>query len=84
MTLPTTMIAITMSEPGGPEVLKSTITNLPARNENEVLIKVTSAGVNGPDLVQRRAVVPRHQEEVCEEEVCEQEVVREVQATYRR
>ncbi len=58
MTLPTTMIAITMSEPGGPEVLKSTITNLPVRNENEVLIKVTSAGVNGPDLVQRRGLYP--------------------------
>ena len=58
MTLPTTMIAITISEPGGPEVLKSTITNLPARNENEVLIKVTSAGVNGPDLVQRRGLYP--------------------------
>ena len=58
MILPTKMNAMIISEPGGPEVLKPAVINLPVRNENEILIKVTSAGVNGPDLVQRRGLYP--------------------------
>ena len=58
MILPTKMNAMIISEPGGPEVLKPAVINLPLRNENEILIKVTSAGVNGPDLVQRRGLYP--------------------------
>ena len=58
MTLPTTMTVIEMTEAGGPEVLTTGQRDLPQCRDHEVLIKVHSAGVNGPDLVQRRGHYP--------------------------
>ncbi len=52
------MRAVDFDEPGGPEVLKLIETSLPKINENEVLIKVTSAGVNRPDIIQRQGNYP--------------------------
>lgn len=54
MTIPQTMHAIEISEPGGPEVLRQKEYATPACNPGEVLIRVAAAGVNGPDLAQRR------------------------------
>ena len=54
MTLPTQMTVIEMREAGKPNVLVEGKRELPTASANEVLIKVTAAGVNGPDLVQRR------------------------------
>ena len=58
MTLPTQMTVIEMREAGKPNVLIEGKRELPKASTNEVLIKVTAAGVNGPDLVQRRGHYP--------------------------
>ncbi len=52
------MKAIIISEPGGPEVLKVEERPIPTIGENEVLIRVKSAGVNRPDIVQRMGNYP--------------------------
>ncbi|WP_417728427.1 NAD(P)H-quinone oxidoreductase [Roseovarius sp.] len=56
--LPGTMRVIEMSAPGGPEVLIPGTRPLPNCRAGEVLIRVTAAGINGPDLVQRRGHYP--------------------------
>lgn len=56
MTLPADMLAITISTPGGPEVLKPARVPMPRLAQGEVLIRVAAAGLNGPDLAQRRGV----------------------------
>ena len=53
MTLPTTMIAIEITEPGGPEVLTPADRPVPEPGHGEVLIEVAYAGVNRPDALQR-------------------------------
>ena len=58
MTLPTQMTVIEMREAGKPNVLIEVKRELPSASADEVLIKVTAAGVNGPDLVQRRGHYP--------------------------
>ena len=57
-TLPKSMKAVEISQPGGPDVLKPVERPLPAPRPGEVLIKVTAAGVNGPDLMQRKGLYP--------------------------
>jgi NADPH:quinone reductase len=56
--LPKTMIAIDPAEPGGPEVLQPVTRPVPRAAEGEVLIKVAAAGVNRPDLLQRKGGYP--------------------------
>ena len=56
--IPVTMKAVEISAPGGPEVLKPTKRPVPAPAANEVLIQVAAAGVNGPDLMQRKGLYP--------------------------
>jgi putative PIG3 family NAD(P)H quinone oxidoreductase len=58
MNLPTQMTVIEMREAGKPNVLIEGKRELPTASTDEVLIKVTAAGVNGPDLVQRRGHYP--------------------------
>jgi NADPH2:quinone reductase len=58
MALPDTMRAIEISEPGGPEVLKSTDRPVPVPGDGEVLIRVAAAGVNRPDVAQRKGLYP--------------------------
>ena len=53
-----TMKTVEISEFGGPEVLKLGERDTPSAGDSEVLIKVTAAGVNGPDIVQRRGHYP--------------------------
>jgi NADPH:quinone reductase len=48
------MRAIEIREPGGPEVLRVCDRPLPAAGEGEVLIRVHAAGVNRPDVLQRK------------------------------
>ncbi|MEI4235003.1 NAD(P)H-quinone oxidoreductase [Roseovarius sp. D22-M7] len=56
--LPDTMTTIELDDFGGPEVLVEGTRPLPVPASGEVLVKVTAAGVNGPDLVQRRGHYP--------------------------
>jgi NADPH2:quinone reductase len=54
MTLPAEMTVIAITAPGGPEVLQPARQPLPQPDPDEVLIRVAAAGVNAPDLSQRR------------------------------
>ena len=47
------MRAIEIVEPGGPDVLRPVVRSIPKPNRNEVLIKISFAGVNRPDVLQR-------------------------------
>ncbi len=52
------MIAIDPTAPGGPEVLQPVERPVPQPGAGEVLIKVAAAGVNRPDVLQRRGMYP--------------------------
>ncbi len=52
------MKTVEVTEPGGPEMLTIGERDLPTAKDNEVLIKITAAGVNGPDIVQRKGFYP--------------------------
>jgi len=52
------MKTVEMREAGGPDVLVGGTRAVPVAADHEVLIKVSAAGVNGPDLVQRRGHYP--------------------------
>jgi NADPH2:quinone reductase len=52
------MIAIEIREPGGPEVLVPVERPVPRAAAGDVLIKVAAAGVNRPDVLQRRGRYP--------------------------
>ena len=52
------MIAIEIAGPGGPEVLKPVERLQPHPAAGEVLIRVVAAGVNRPDVMQRRGAYP--------------------------
>jgi len=56
--VPGQMTCVEITEPGGPEVLKPTVRPTPAPGPGEVLIKVVAAGINGPDVYQRRGLYP--------------------------
>ncbi len=56
--IPETMTAVAISKPGGPLVLKAEQRPVPAPGSGEILIKVRAAGVNRPDVLQRRGVYP--------------------------
>lgn len=56
--LPDVMTAIEISTPGGPEVLKPCQRPVPKPAPGEVLLKVAYAGVNRPDVVQRKGLYP--------------------------
>jgi putative PIG3 family NAD(P)H quinone oxidoreductase len=52
------MIAIEISTPGAPDVLKPVERPDPKPGRGEVLIRVAGAGVNRPDVMQRRGLYP--------------------------
>jgi NADPH2:quinone reductase len=56
--LPDSIAAVEISSPGGPDVLKPVQRPLPKPGNGEVLIRVAAAGVNGPDLMQRKGLYP--------------------------
>jgi len=55
---PAEMDAIDPAEAGGPEVLALVGRPVPAPGDGEVLIEVAAAGVNRPDVLQRRGFYP--------------------------
>ncbi len=57
-TIPSQMRAIEISTPGGPEVLRPGQRRVPAPAAGEVLIEVAAAGVNRPDVLQRKGGYP--------------------------
>ena len=56
--LPGTMTCVEIGEPGGPDALKPAERALPRPQEGEVLIRVAAAGVNRPDVLQRKGNYP--------------------------
>ena len=52
------MLAIEITQAGKPSVLQSVDRPKPSPNEYEVLIQVAAAGVNGPDIMQRKGLYP--------------------------
>src|SRR4051812_49475392 len=52
------MHAIDPAEAGGPEVLQLVRRPLPRPGPGEVLIRVAAAGINRPDILQRRGLYP--------------------------
>jgi NADPH2:quinone reductase len=58
MTLPDTMRFIEVTQPGGPESMHLATGPLPVPKDGEVLIRVAAAGVNRPDVQQRKGLYP--------------------------
>jgi putative PIG3 family NAD(P)H quinone oxidoreductase len=56
--LPTTMTAIKIAAPGGPEALVATRLPVPQPQRGEILVRVAAAGVNYPDVMQRKGGYP--------------------------
>ncbi len=56
--LPQSMTAIEIPEPGGPEALVPGARPVPTPGEGEVLVQVAAAGVNRPDVMQRQGKYP--------------------------
>jgi NADPH2:quinone reductase len=58
MTIPPTMTVIAIRAPGGPEMLVPEERPVPQPGAGEVLVKVAAAGVNRPDVQQRKGLYP--------------------------
>jgi len=54
--VPSSMTAIEIKQPGGPEVLVPTTRPVPVPAGDEVLIRIHAAAVNGPDVFQRKGL----------------------------
>jgi putative PIG3 family NAD(P)H quinone oxidoreductase len=52
------MRAIEIAEPGGPDVLRLVERPVPEPRAGEVLVRVTAAGINRPDIMQRMGKYP--------------------------
>jgi putative PIG3 family NAD(P)H quinone oxidoreductase len=52
------VICVQIATPGGPEVLEAVERSDPVAGPGEVLIRVAAAGVNRPDILQRRGAYP--------------------------
>jgi NADPH2:quinone reductase len=52
------VICVEISQPGGPEVLRPVERPDPEPGPGEVLIRVAAAGINRPDVLQRRGAYP--------------------------
>jgi NADPH2:quinone reductase len=52
------MTAVEIREPGPPQVLRAVQRPRPEASRGEVLIRVAAAGVNRPDILQRKGVYP--------------------------
>jgi NADPH:quinone reductase len=57
-TIPTSMTVIAIRAPGGPEMLVPEQRPVPQPDPGEVLVKVMAAGVNRPDVMQRKGLYP--------------------------
>ncbi|EKF40494.1 zinc-binding alcohol dehydrogenase [Nitratireductor indicus C115] len=52
------MTAVAISEPGGPMVLKPEQRAVPRPGPGEILLRVRAAGINRPDVLQRKGAYP--------------------------
>jgi len=52
------MLEIAITQPGAAEVLQTRRANVPSPAADELLVKVAAAGVNRPDVIQRRGFYP--------------------------
>jgi NADPH2:quinone reductase len=58
ITVPTVMTAIVIRSPGGPDMLVPQERPVATPGPHEVLVKVAAAGVNRPDVMQRKGLYP--------------------------
>jgi putative PIG3 family NAD(P)H quinone oxidoreductase len=58
MTIPDSMRAVAIEKPGEPEVLITVDEPVPTPEDDDVLVKVATAGVNRPDVLQRQGLYP--------------------------
>jgi NADPH2:quinone reductase len=58
MSFPPEMRHVTFDQPGGPDVLRIATGPVPLPKSGEILIKVAAAGVNRPDIQQRKGAYP--------------------------
>src|SRR3982750_5061168 len=56
--IPSSMRALPIAAPGGPEVLRLVQRPVPELRAGEVLVRVMAAGVNRPDIMQRLGKYP--------------------------
>ena len=56
--LPSRMTVIAITQPGGPRVLRHEKRELPELRDGEILVHVRAAGVNRPDVQQRKGAYP--------------------------
>ncbi|WP_029353206.1 NAD(P)H-quinone oxidoreductase [Bosea sp. 117] len=56
--LPSTMTAIAIPTPGGPEALVPQTRPVPVPRAGQILVRVAAAGVNRPDVMQRKGFYP--------------------------
>jgi len=56
--VPARMTAIGIKAPGGPDALVPEDRPVPAPGDGEILVKVEAAGVNRPDVMQRKGLYP--------------------------
>src|SRR6202040_4470835 len=56
--IPKTMTAVEIPKPGPPQVLRAVERPVPEPGAGEVLIRVAAAGVNRPDVLQRKGLYP--------------------------
>ncbi|HEV3181306.1 MAG TPA: NAD(P)H-quinone oxidoreductase [Steroidobacteraceae bacterium] len=56
--IPQTMTAVEIREPGPPQVLRAVERPVPQPGPGEVLIQVAAAGINRPDVLQRKGIYP--------------------------
>lgn len=56
--IPAKMAVVAIAEPGGPRVLRPQQRDVPRPGEGEILIRVRAAGVNRPDVQQRKGAYP--------------------------
>lgn len=58
MSIPSIMRVVEISQPGGPEVLRIANRPIPVPGTGEALLRVEAAGVNRPDVMQRKGSYP--------------------------
>ena len=56
--IPVTMTEVVITSPGGPEVLQPRSAPTPVPGDGELLVRVRAAGVNRPDVLQRKGLYP--------------------------
>ncbi|MDG6095043.1 NAD(P)H-quinone oxidoreductase [Acetobacter sp. AN02] len=56
--IPSSMRAVLISEPGNPEVMKISSADVPVPGQGEILVRVQAAGINRPDIMQRKGLYP--------------------------